>query len=229
MTLGIASAGLALAAAVFLSLKVDFALKQLQNDINVSRSKAFLHAVDMQLENLGNYTSGYAMWDDTHQFLNHPADLYIERNFSPEVIHFLPIQLVGIYDLEGRLVFWVSYDTSAQEMPFPVWLRCAEFGSLLRSTGTSREFLGGVTDLEGRTYLLTVSPVRNSVGKDPNGYLVFGKALGGEFFDQLRLVTDISGSFGTDRHLENPVEMPGVHTAMSLSAWRKLRIPPGTE
>ena len=188
--LGIAAALSALAAALYLSRNVNRALDQLQNEYSISRVASVLQALDQNALHLGEYTSGYAMWDDAFRYLETRDPAFIEVNYSESVLAATPVQLVGIYDLKGELIFSDSLTEGRELEPPPKELKDLsrlENFSQLKAPG---DVLNRVEWIGQRPYIVAICPITDSSGTQPiRGYLLSGEIIDQKMLDRLHTLT----------------------------------------
>jgi len=188
--LGIAAAISCLAAALYLSGSVNVALEKLQNEYSVSRIASVLQAIDQNTQHLGEYTAGYAMWDDAYQFLQHRNPEFLQTNYAEPVLAATPVQLVGIYDLNGDLVFSAALNEESKSVAAPAALNempgLEDFASLQKPGSVK----GRIEWIGERAYIVAICPITDSAGTAPiRGYLLFGSIVGKKMLAQLETLT----------------------------------------
>lgn len=158
------SAGLLLASAL--------QTEQLKNQLLVRFAQERLNQAS---QSLIADTRDYAIWDETHQFLqgNNPA--YISKNFNAFTFARTPI--VALFDDKAELVAAYHYESPRRRIePLPIASRL-ELLDLL-PTGTSppsRAFLGTVA---GKPYLLSLQSVLPTEGEGKSsGRLMFVRGV----------------------------------------------------
>jgi len=183
---GVAAAGLALVCAFVLSGSVRSDLGTLQQETNTLRLQALLRALDQEVQHLADYTTGYAMWDDTYAFVQKPSPAYTETNYSASVLLISPARLVAIYNLEGRVLFSCALDEKGKPEAVPPEIFAPGFTGRFSTLRRSPDSLGAISWLGGRGYQLAVCPVTDSSGTAPaKGYLLFGRPLDAGLLDRL--------------------------------------------
>jgi signal transduction histidine kinase/CheY-like chemotaxis protein len=178
-----------------LSSDVRGQLGRIQNEASANRIRAVLQALDQDLQSLSSYTLGYAMWDDTYAYVQHPDPAYPTTNYAESVLAASPVQLVGIYDPTGRLLFSAALDEAGKTMPVPPELALPAFGA--RFTAFRRlddhDTFTGIEWLGGRPYLLSAWPVTNSARTAaPKGAILFGTLVGKKILDRIATLTFVT-------------------------------------
>ena len=67
-------------------------------------ARRVLRAIERETQTLATLAGDWGSWDDTYRFVAEPYDAYIESNLNPGTFKSLGINLLFIYDLEGRVV-----------------------------------------------------------------------------------------------------------------------------
>lgn len=189
---GIAAAGMAFLFSLNLSTNVSRKLTYIQAEASVSRVKSLFAALDQSLENLKDYSLGYAMWDDSYTFVQHPSGDYPRANYAEPVLAASPVQLVGIYDSQRRLLFSAALDGHGKTAPAPAEIATEAFTASFRRILKVEDSLTRLEWVGDRPYLLAIWPITNSARTAArNGYLMFGQLLDGKILDRISAIADI--------------------------------------
>jgi signal transduction histidine kinase/ActR/RegA family two-component response regulator len=189
---GVAAAVLALACSLIVSGIVKNDLGAVQREGSTARVLAVLQAFDQELQHLTDYTTGYAMWDDSYAFVQKPSQDYIDTNYSPSVMFVSPARLVVVYDLERRILFSRALDESGKLFPVPAEVSAPDFTRKFSALKQNRDSFGTMAWLGGRGYLLTVCPITDSSGTAPiKGYLMFGSILDAKVLERIEALTTV--------------------------------------
>jgi len=209
--LTLAGLGAAVMAFVFslqLSSDVREQLGRIQEEASANRVRFVLQAFDQNLQNLSSYTLGYAMWDDSYAFVQAPqGSAYPATNYAESVLAASPVQLVGIYDAAGRLLFSAALDEAGKTIPVPPELSAPAFGARFTALKRldDRETFAGIEWLGGRPYLLSAWPITNSARTaPPKGAILFGTLIGKKVLSGVTALTSI----GVEP-LRNPPSLAG--------------------
>lgn len=74
------------------------------------------NALARDLNNLEGMAADWGMWDDTYQFLKTPNDAYQEANLTVQSFSELHLDLLALFDAEGRLVVARRHDAATDTM-----------------------------------------------------------------------------------------------------------------
>nr|AGU11627.1 CHASE4 domain [uncultured organism] len=80
-----------------------------------------LEAIDLQKDQVANSAGDYAIWDDTHDFMNGNGPDYEEKNVTPESLKTLGVNFFLALDEAGKVVLDRGYDFTGDE-PRPLTL-----------------------------------------------------------------------------------------------------------
>lgn len=189
---GIVVAVLALVCAVVLSGGIRQDLDSVQREGSASRVLAVLSALDQELQHLTDYTTGYAMWDDSYAYVQKPTQEFLDTNYSPSVMFVSPARLVAIYDLQRRVLFSRALDEKGNSIPVPREITAPEFTARFAALDRNQDSLGTMAWMEDRGYLLTVCPITDSAGTAPvRGYLLFGSTLDAKIMGRVKALTGV--------------------------------------
>ena len=187
---GIAATAFAFGASLYLSGNVQSSLAQLQKENSVSRVASVLQAVDQNAVHLGEYASGYAMWDDAYEYMETRDPAFLQTNYAEPVLAATPVQLLGIYKLDGTLIFSESLDENGKLETPPDGLAhmfTLENFAQIQKPGS---FLGRIEWVGERAYVVTICPITDSAGTAPiRGYLFFATIIGEKMLERLNLLT----------------------------------------
>src|SRR5688572_2128153 len=79
-----------------------------------------LNALQVQIDNLNTVALGYAVWDDSYQFVNDANPTYIELNMSDLTFVDNQLNLVVFLNNDLQIVYEKAFDLhAAQEIPVP--------------------------------------------------------------------------------------------------------------
>ena len=137
-------------------------------------------ALDQELDFLEKLCHDWAAWDDTYEFVREPTDEYRQSNLLPETYLDSKLNLLAIYDLQGRQIAGDVYDL---ETGLPIGLGPFSLESLPPSHPLmvgSRESKGihGLWQTPGGTMLLSARPILTSDNAGPpRGTFLMGRLL----------------------------------------------------
>ncbi len=207
---GAVMAALALLAALLLSGNVTRELDTLQQENSKARVRSILQTIDENVQHLGDYTTGYAMWDDSHDFMTDRNPAYLETNYAPVVMALSPTRLVAIFDLSRTMIFSAAIDESGSPATVP-----AGVSNLLSTIDVSDlrkpgEFLGRVEWLGDQAYLIAICPITDSSGTALiSGYFAFGEPINSSLLERLESLT------GTVIKIHGTIDPPTMPSTLS--------------
>ncbi|MCG9724742.1 EAL domain-containing protein [Vibrio brasiliensis] len=141
------------------------------------------NVITMMSDKLEDHSYDWAYWDETNDVLL-GEDLigYRERNFHPDSLDALDVDLMMLTSLHGEFVDAValiegdSQSLFMQVLDHPqVTKHISRMNSVLDS---SRDSLSGLFAIEGEIWTLAITPVRNSDGTSASsGWIIWGQNL----------------------------------------------------
>gem|GEM_PF-2368200 len=189
--------------------------EQLKNQLLVRFAQERLNQAS---QSLIAETKDYAIWDETHQFLQGSNPDYINKNFN--AVTFVRTPIVALFDSKGELVGDFYFDpTQRQIKPLPIASRLDLLDLLPPGTSPlSRAFLGAVG---GKPYLLSLESVLPTAGQGTSsGRLMFVRGV--DTFQSLTLneaIGIISEQFQRPqplkRSLLGPIELEIPHPQLA--------------
>ena len=87
-------------------------LEKQKAEENVDR---VIQSIDNEIKHLGLFTSDWAAWDDTYEFIVDQNEDYAESNLVWSSFASGNLNLIHFYDRQGRLVWGESYDLETKE------------------------------------------------------------------------------------------------------------------
>ena len=74
-----------------------------------------MEALLKEQEDLGRVARDFSAWDPTYQYVLAPNEDYDRQTFTYDVMHDLEIELIGIYDVNGRRIMSKTLDLASGE------------------------------------------------------------------------------------------------------------------
>ncbi len=140
-------------------------------------------AIDNEIRHLDTFCFDWAAWDDTYQYVLSRSPQYISSNLTLSSFLVSRLNLVFLYDQQGRRLWGQSYDLE-QGRPLPLELfKGATLSAALGLPSSSGQELTelkrtGVIATERGPMLLSVRPIVTSDNQGPvRGTLVMGRLL----------------------------------------------------
>ncbi|MGI9505060.1 MAG: CHASE4 domain-containing protein [Geminicoccaceae bacterium] len=160
-------------------------LEKQKAEENVGR---VIQSIDNEIKHLGLFTSDWAAWDDTYEFIVDQNEDYAESNLVWSSFASGNLNLIHFYDRQGRLVWGESYDLETEEPldldTFPEHLT-PDHPFLAHVTPESK--LAGVVLTSVGPMLLASQPIITSEELGPiRGSLLMGRLLNEEMLSTLR-------------------------------------------
>jgi signal transduction histidine kinase/CheY-like chemotaxis protein len=189
---GVGTAALAFAFSLLLSAGVRDELGKVQEEASASRIRSVLQALDQNLQHLTDYTTGYSMWDDTYAYVQNPEKEYLEANYTESILALTPVQLVGIYDLQQKILFSAALSQEGKTIGVPPEIEKESFTNQFRAIRNLRDSVGTLEWLDNRAYLISVCPITDSLGTAPiKGYLLFGRLIDEKMLERIFVLTGV--------------------------------------
>ncbi|MFP5258920.1 MAG: CHASE4 domain-containing protein [Acidobacteriota bacterium] len=153
---------------------------RLERQVMAENLNRVQNALSRDLKNLEGMAADWGLWDDTYQFVRSPNDAYVEANLTPQSFGEIHLDLLALFDTEGRLVAARMYDategvlTDAAE-PMAAMARATPELLQLRSLEGRN---AGIAFFEGKPCLVAAQTVLTSTrGGPPAGTLVMAQIL----------------------------------------------------
>ena len=160
-----------------------------------------LEALTKEQEDLGRVARDFSAWDPTYEYVLAPNEDYDRQTFTYDVMHDLEMELIGIYDVNGRLVKSKTVDlASGKDIsigPFSSDLPAAH--QLLSHTTSNG--ITGILLTEHGPMLLASFPILQSTREGPvRGSFFMGRLLSEEMVKALEDQTHVNFNvFRTDQ------------------------------
>lgn len=154
----------------------EIEVREMQVRVNFIKAliKTELHALEVT-------TRDWAAWDDTYQFMEDTNQAYIDSNMHWEAMEGLGFSTMLMLDLEGRVVYGITYDLETgilMATPSGLLDYFDPGGLKLLMDGVAEPLIAGLVRLEEGLFLAASYPVLPSSREgESKGYLVFGKRI----------------------------------------------------
>ncbi|MDW8298743.1 MAG: ATP-binding protein [Anaerolineae bacterium] len=122
---------------------------------------------------LAYIANDYAVWDELHAqaFADSIEPAWISNHINPDsaisLINTFPLHIFGIYNVNNRL----TYNLGKADRVV------AQLGDSLPAVRTSSEPSMLLLNIDGEIFLVVLTAIRTSEGKNPNGVLIVGRRL----------------------------------------------------
>lgn len=182
MLLVLVSLVLAITLAYYTSFRFVFLesfaeLDRMDAERNISRC---ISAINHEVRLLNRFAHDWSAWDDTYRFIQDNNREFIEANLLWEVFRDQHLNLIHLYDREGRLVWGKAFDLEAEnEIPLDLSqdLKPGLFAALTRQHDPDASSSGIILTRYG-PMLVSANPILTSEVKGPSmGALVMGRLL----------------------------------------------------
>ncbi len=183
------------------------ALEREEAQKNTARA---IEALQRELELLGPSAADWANWDDTYNFVADGNEAYIEANLNAPALASLKVNFLGIYDLEGRLVWGLAVDPDSEaELARPAFLADRlPLGHPLRSDSAATEPVSGLLRTPAGPVLFVSHPILTSDGAGPaRGNVIMGRLL------DAAAITRIAAQTRIDLRMQAPGGVGGTAAA----------------
>ena len=171
-----------------------------------------LEAIQLQKDQVANSAGDYAMWDDTHDFVNGLAPSYREKNVTQESLQTLGVNYFVAVDMKGRIILDEGYDHSEDE-PRPIKLFDSDMIPLsnkLLMAQNKVEVGSGLIRTKDGLVVVGYSPIlRSDRTGERAGTLVLGRLLD---IDALKLMTRVNFDLQDNLVPDNAVNSPSAAT-----------------
>ncbi|MHC1789924.1 sensor histidine kinase [Solidesulfovibrio sp.] len=138
------------------------------------------NAMARDLKNLEGMAADWGLWDDTYHFLKSQNDAYVAANLTPQSFGELHLDLLALFDTDGKLMAAKLYDAAEgimHDAPGAVAAMTAAMPDLLRTDAWDGR-RGGIAFLDGQPCLVSAQTVLTSAREGPPaGTLIMGQML----------------------------------------------------
>ncbi|MBF0284175.1 MAG: response regulator [Magnetococcales bacterium] len=165
-------------------------LEQEQARRNLDRVVESLKREGQQLQPILNDWGG---WDHLYAFAADRNDRFVEENLIPETFKSAKLNLIYIYDQEGRLI-WGRVSAGEEEEP-EAWdpLAGRETAHPLLREPLRQRPVSGLMHSERGLFMIAATPILTSARTGPSrGVLIMGRQLDEAVIQSLRLQTSVS-------------------------------------
>ncbi|HJX31547.1 MAG TPA: CHASE4 domain-containing protein [Thermodesulfobacteriota bacterium] len=147
--------------------------------------KQTLNILADDISKLDDYTSDWAWWDDTYEFIKDGNQNYINVNLVDETFSNLKLNLMVFINVSGQIIFSKGFDLQKKQaisVPQSLINVLSPQSLLLRHSNTESSITGIVLLPEGPPVLIASRPILTSKGEGPiRGTLTIGRYL--DFFE----------------------------------------------
>lgn len=147
-----------------------------------------------ELSALERVAKDYAKWNDTYRFMRDRNEAYLQSNFVNSDLQELRLDLVAIFDSDGRAVFSKIIDPVTRE----IFDKAEEYSDyfndddMLVCDPQSHRSVSGIALLPDVILLFSARPILTTAGEGPcAGTLIMARYLDSEEWDRLMVVTDV--------------------------------------
>jgi sensor domain CHASE-containing protein len=151
-------------------------------------------------ENLERVAHDWSAWDPTYEYVIHPNEEYDRQSFTFDVMRDLNLNLLGIYDVNGKRIRTETYDFDTHEE-----LTVGAFGESIPKDDpflqqTEDQQISGILLTEHGPMLVAGFPILQSTREGPvRGTLFMGRFVNKAMVDNLENQTHVQfGAFRTD-------------------------------
>ncbi len=196
---------------------------ELENEEIQKDAQRAIHAIHREIEHLDQICHDWSAWDDTHAFAETRAEDYINDNFPENLYEDLRLNLVCIFDKEGRLLFGQHRKAGSYE-PFetPIsdnWpVKLDDFS--LVSQAETRAFgdikITGIYITDQGPMIVASRPILSSMNQGPiNGTLIMGRVLDPAFVKSVAEQANISLEIKTILNVVLPMSLHEIVSRIS--------------
>jgi diguanylate cyclase (GGDEF)-like protein len=158
-------------------------------------------AIDNEIRHLDTFCFDWAAWDDTYQYVLSRSPQYISSNLTLSSFSVSHLNLVFIYDQQGRRLWGESYDLEdGQPLTFDLFEKATLASALVLpiDSGEGLKTLKrtGVVATEKGPLLLSVRPIVTTDNRGPvRGTMVMGRLLNAALLSTLAEQTRLAFTF----------------------------------
>lgn len=152
-----------------------------------------VEAIKTEVHHLDTICHDWAAWDSSYKFVSSPYDEYIESNLSLSSFINNNMNMINIYDTEGRLIWGEIYDLKSKERlylkEFPKDMLPKDhpfFSGCSNNIPLSEMSVSGIFMTARYPVLISSRPILTSNNEGPiRGFFVMGRFLNEAFIETL--------------------------------------------
>ncbi|GFE91651.1 putative bifunctional diguanylate cyclase/phosphodiesterase [Steroidobacter agaridevorans] len=120
LLIGILSACIVLAVTLAVAAKLFVSrFDAIENAQTLRKSEQLVQAVDADLSQLAISARDYGQWDQMYQYIRHPTQDFVDVNFTPYSLAGMEVDMVGILNAHGELVFSAELLERQRRLRYP--------------------------------------------------------------------------------------------------------------
>jgi len=206
--------GLAICAGSYLALRVSVlpafeSFEQRATKESLSRVQSLLQS---EIDALKILNLEYSAWDETVRYMKNPFPAFEETNLSPGYWHSIDINMMLVFDAEGRRIYsWIADPDDGDLLDInDQMIRPLNADDIIVSHATESSAVTGLLRTRSGLMYIASYPILNTEGEGPIlGSLTLGRFLGDALKEDLakRATTDLSmhvmGESGLPAHVVN--------------------------
>ena len=206
----------------FLSLFFIHELGDIERDSIAHGNQQARAAIQLKLDDMATRSMDWAYWDETYQLLTQGDAGFAERNLSSDSLKTNDVDLMGFIRRDLTQVTAVELnatDGSMQAIPPSRWQKLISHDALgerldvlAQRPDQDTEPLSGIIVWSGEPYLVSITPVLNSLYQGPvAGWMIWGKRIRAFFPDRYQQI------LATEAKLLPPLAMPVTHQELQTA------------
>jgi sensor domain CHASE-containing protein len=160
-------------------------LERLSATNNTERA---VQALEREVELLIPSATDWATWDDTYRFMHDRNAKFIKSNLNLEALKSLNVNLLALYNMEGRRLWGKAYDHEIEEEMALGELSEDSLNLVnpLLGTPDSMDTVAGLYNTSAGIFIIASRPVLTSKGDGPSrGRILIGRRLNKVAIDRL--------------------------------------------
>lgn len=166
-------------------------IEQAQVDSSLARIDA---AIEHEARAMASTAKDWAIWTDTHDYVQGRDQTYIKRNLDNDTLASLDVDFIAFYDREGQLIHTVRHNVSGDEATRlePAIVAAIESSRALMRTSLAGQPASGLLGTSAGPALVAAEGITSSDGAAAYaGALVVGKLLDGARAKELEQITTV--------------------------------------
>jgi len=144
-----------------------------------SNALRFVYNLNIAIDSLDKFANDWAKWDDTYIFTENNNTAYIESNLVDNTFENLQLNMLLIFDQNGRLVFGKMYDIpnhSAIPVNEAIINQVTDNGGIFTDSSVNAQ--KGLIIVKDAPMMIAAQPILTSEQKGPaHGILMMGRYL----------------------------------------------------
>ena len=165
----------------FENIEKVIAIKELNRTVNVFKR---------EIKNIDSICKDWAYWDDTYYYVKNKNKRYEKSNLVTSSFKDLKLNIIGIYDANGNVLWLKFYDLNLKK-----YLKSQNLFSKTQIINFLKKYpkgVSGIYEKNNRIIMLSLNPIlKSDYSGPPDGIFLMGRFLNKEVLNNLKKETKL--------------------------------------